>query len=186
MSEIIGRAKKVRELFSNRFTLTQRNREFVRLMLARITDYVEQGAGMPSHYLDYTTGIGKKKYEVEHIWANKPERHADEFSQPADFSEYRNHIGGLLLLPKSFNASYGALPYTDKLSHYNAQNLLARSLHPQSYEHNPGFLKFIKESGLPFKPYADFTKKELDERQELYCQIAEQVWNPEQLLVEVK
>ncbi len=95
-------------------------------------------------------------------------------------------IGGLLLLPKSFNASYEALPYTDKLQHYNTQNLLVRSLYQLSYKHNPGFLKFIKESGLSFKPYADFTKKELDERQELYCQIAEQVWNPEQLLLGVR
>ncbi|MBK7760321.1 MAG: DUF1524 domain-containing protein, partial [Deltaproteobacteria bacterium] len=46
-------------------------------------------------------------YEVEHIWANRPERHSDEFPQSSDFQDVRNHIGGLLLLPKSFNASYG-------------------------------------------------------------------------------
>jgi hypothetical protein len=34
-------------------------------------------------------------------------------------------------LPKPFNDSYGALPYEEKLPHYYAQNLLARSLHPQ-------------------------------------------------------
>jgi hypothetical protein len=51
-------------------------------------------------------------------------------SHPADFAAYRNRIGALLLLPKSFNASYGDLPYQEKLSHYNSPNLLARSLHP--------------------------------------------------------
>src|SRR5205823_1208862 len=145
------------------------------LMLARITDYIERQAGMPSRYLEYISGTGQKKYEVEHIWSNKPERHSDEFAQPADFLEYRNRIGGLMLLPKSFNASYGALPYAEKLPHYNAQNLLARSLHPQCYEHNPGFLKFVECSGLPFKSYADFHKADLDERQDLYSRIAEHV-----------
>ncbi len=43
------------------------------------------------------------------------ERHDDEFAHPSEFAEYRNRIGGLLLLPKSFNASYGDLPYEEKL-----------------------------------------------------------------------
>ena len=71
-----------------------------------------------------------------------PERHRDEFAHPADFAEYRNRIGGLLLLPKSFNASYGDKPYAEKREHYFGQNLLAQSLHETAYEHNPGFRKF--------------------------------------------
>jgi hypothetical protein len=181
------RLKGEKETFTNndRFDLNQRNGEFVHLILARLTDYVERGSGMTSRYLEYVTGMGRYKYEIEHIWANKPDRHSEEFTQLADFSGYRNRVGGLLLLPKSFNASYGALSYTEKLQHYNAQNLLARSLHPQCYEHNPGFSKFIERSGLSFKPYNEFHKKDLDERQKLYCQLAEQVWNPEQLLAEL-
>jgi len=169
---------------NKRFYLTQRNTNFVQLILARITDYVEQASGLSSNYVHYVTETGKKKFEVEHIWANKPEQHTEDFTHPVDFREYRHRIGGLLLLPKSFNASYGALPYTEKVQHYSdsAQNLLARSLNSQSYERNPGFLKFIAKSGLPFKPYEDFSKISLDERQELYCQIAEQLWSPERLL----
>ncbi len=169
---------------NKRFYLTQRNTNFVQLILARITDYIEQASGLSSNYVHYVTETGKKKFEVEHIWANKPEQHTEDFTHPVDFREYRNRIGGLLLLPKSFNASYGVLPYTEKVQHYSdsAQNLLARSLNSQSYERNPGFLKFIAKSGLPFKPYEDFSKISLDERQELYCQIAEQLWSPERLL----
>lgn len=47
-------------------------------------------------------------YEIEHIWADHPQRHTNEFSHPSDLAEHRNRIGGLLLLPKSFNASYVA------------------------------------------------------------------------------
>ena len=103
-----------------------------------------------------------------------------------DFAEYRNRIGGLLLLPKSFNASYGDLSYDMKREHYNSHNLLARSLHEKAYDHNPGFLRFKEESGLRFQPHATFKKRDLDTRQELYRQIAEQIWNSDVLQQEAK
>jgi hypothetical protein len=88
----------------------------------------------------------------------------------------------LLLLPKKFNASYGDLTYEEKLPHYLTQNLLAKSLHPQCYERNPGFLQFVQKSGLPFKPYLQFKKADLEARGALYCSLAEQIWNSEDLL----
>jgi hypothetical protein len=121
---------------------------------------------------------------VEHIWADHPEQHGDEFGHEADFGEHRNRIGGLLLLPKRFNASYGDLPYTDKLPHYLTQNLLARSLHPQCYERNPGFAQFIERSGLAFRPHEQFLKADLEARSSLYRKLAERIWNPDDLLSE--
>jgi len=159
----------------------QQNRYPLHRILARLTDYVETQSGQPSRYLEYV-GEGKTRYEVEHIWADHAERHTEEFPHPADFTEHRNRIGGLLLLPKSFNASYGDLPFTDKLPHYNTHNLLARSLHPQCYEHNPGFLRFVQQSGLPFSAMTVFKKDDLEARSLLYRQIAERIWNPEDLL----
>jgi len=142
---------------------------------------VETQSGQPSRYLDYVSD-GKHRYEVEHIWANHPERHTDEFSHPADFAEHRSHIGGLLLLPKVFNASYGDLPYAEKLPHYNTQNLLARSLHRQCYDRNPGFLRFIEKSGMAFEPCEQFKRADLEARSRLYRLIAERIWNPDDLL----
>jgi hypothetical protein len=166
---------------NDRLWMHQQNRYPLHRILARLTDHVETQSGQPSHYLEYVSE-GKSRYEVEHIWANHSERHTDEFSHAADFSEYRNRIGGLLLLPKKFNASYGDLTYTDKLPHYLTQNLLARSLHDQCYQHNPGFMQFIQRSGLPFHGHEDFKKADLDARGALYRQLAEQIWNPEDLL----
>ncbi|MBI4506081.1 MAG: DUF1524 domain-containing protein, partial [Chloroflexi bacterium] len=170
---------------NDRLCLHQQNRWYLHRILARIADYVEQQSGLPSRYDEYIRDTGKNRYEVEHIWADKPERHGNEFAHPVDFAEYRNRIGGLLLLPKSFNASFGDLPYEEKLQHYNTQNLLARSLHAQAYDHNPGFLKFTQESGLPFRPRAQFKKSDLDERGVLYRKIAERIWDPDRLLREV-
>jgi len=92
----------------------------------------------------------------------------------------------LLLLPKSFNGSYGDKPYVEKREHYYGQNLLAQSLHEKAYDHNPGFRKFRDESGLAFRPHAKFKKADLDARQELYRQIAEQIWNPKILMREAE
>jgi hypothetical protein len=168
---------------NDRLRVHQQNRYALHRLLARITDYVETQSGQPSRYMEYVAE-GASRYEVEHIWSAHPEEHTDEFDHPADFSEHRNRIGGLLLLPKTFNASYGDLPYTSKLPHYNSQNLLARSLHDQCYQHNPGFLSFIQKTGLPFHAYAEFKKADIEERSELYRRIAKLVWDPEELLRE--
>lgn len=167
---------------NERFGMHKMNRYMIHRLLARMTDFVERESGLPSRYTEYV-GNGKVRYEVEHIWADRLERHRDEFSHRADFAEYRNRIGGLLLLPKSFNASYSDLPYEEKREHYLKQNLLAQSLHPKCYERNPGFLRFIERSGLPFKPYEHFKKADLDERQRLYIQLAERTWSVDRLFV---
>lgn len=170
---------------NERLRLHQQNRYYIHHLLARITDFLETSSGMPSRYTEYVAE-GKNRYEIEHIWADHPERHIDEFAHAADFTEYRNHIGGLLLLPKSFNSSYGDLIYTDKLPHYFGQNLLAKSLHPECYIHHPGFIKFIDDVGLPFKAHPVFKKQDMDERQNLYAMLAEIIWSPERLTRTVK
>jgi len=162
---------------NDRFRLHGMNGRQIHRLLARMTDYVETRSGMASRYAEYVQR-GKKGYEIEHIWADQPERHTDEFAHPSEFQEYRNRIGCLLLLPKSFNASYGDLPYAEKREHYVGQNLLARSLHEKAYDHNPGFLRFIERSGLPFRPHAQFKKVDLDARQALYQKLAERIWDP--------
>ena len=163
------------------FRLHGMNGRQIHRLLARMTEYVETRSGMPSHYAEYAKRGGKGGYEIEHIWADHAERHDDEFAHPTDFAEYRNRIGDLLLLPKSFNASYGDLPYDRKLGHYDSQNLLARSLNENAYSHNPGFVQFVAASGLPFQPHAEFRKADVDSRQELYRQLAEHIWNPDRL-----
>ena len=164
----------------------QQNRKRLHHILARMTAYVEDGSGMASHFEEFIDKNKKgARYEVEHIWADKFSRHTNEFQYPDEFANYRNRIGGLLLLPKQFNASYGGKPYSDKLEHYNSHNILARSLHPNCYENNPGFMRFIKNHSLSFEPMPDFKKANLDARSELYRQIAKLVWNPDSLMKEV-
>ena len=53
---------------------------------------------------------------------------------------------------------------------------------PQTYEKNPGFLRFMRQTGLPFRPYDEFTAQSIEERGILYREIAKLMWDPEDLL----
>lgn len=189
---------KMQETFDSQktFGLHSRNTPRVRYLLARMTDYVQTQSGGISRYDDYIN------YEVEHIWADQYEKHGHNreqggpFDHVHDFSEYRNRIGGLLLLPREVNRSLNDKPYRirkivpidpdDKLSVYVEQsdNPLAYSLHEKAYKTGvgkPGFQQFIKRSNLEFKAHPEFKKEDLDKRQELYRELCKQIWNPEKL-----
>ncbi len=171
----------VRPFANNRlFHLHGTNRRKIFLILARMSDYVGVRSGEFSRYLEYMR-TGGNRYEVEHVWANRPEHHTDEFSHESEFEAYRNRIGGLLLLPKSVNASIGDDPYTKKYKVYAGQNPLAKSLTEQAYRNNPGFLRFKTNSGLPFQKHLEFQRADLDARQSLYLRLAEQIWDPNRL-----
>lgn len=175
--------EKTEAFTSNRlFRLQSGNRRKVFLILARMTDYVSVQSEDSSHYQDYMR-TGKNCYEIEHIWSNEYTPHTDEFDEH-EFTQYRDRIGGLLLLPKSENASSGNDPYCKKRKLYSRANLLAQSLHENAYKNNPGFHRFIERSSLQFEAYQVFEKAEFDSRQDLYTQLAEEIWNSERLLKE--
>lgn len=164
------------------YFLTQRNRSHIAYLLARITSWIEAECSTGHGFPEYVDRSRRDPYEVEHLWANHPQRHTAEFPNAYDFDAYRNRFGGLVLLPKSFNASYGDKMFTDKVPHYFGQNLLAASLAPLAYENNPAFRTFRDRTGLEFKAYPDgFTKSDLDERQDLYRKLCEHVWSPERI-----
>jgi hypothetical protein len=151
------------------FGLHGRNRPQVRYLLARLTDHVEREVGNEPGFDTYISRDRKDKFEIEHIWADKYERHREEFDHEHDFADVRNRVGDLLLLPKSFNASYGALPYEEKLEHYRGQN--------------PNLRRFIERSGLPLRPHTEFDSAAIEQRQDLYLQMAAQIWDTDRLLV---
>lgn len=157
------------------------NAKSLHRQLARFTHWMEEKSGQPGRYLEYIVRSGKNAYEIEHLWANHFERHTDEFAHAQEFSAHRNRVGGLVLLPKKINASLNDKAYSDKLEHYQSENLLARSLHPMCYVHNPGFLKLKSETGLPFKAFPEFKKANFDDRFSLYKGIAELLWSADRL-----
>jgi hypothetical protein len=161
------------------FSLTQRNRKHIHYLLARMTTWLDAELGNQGTFTDYTDRGRRHPFEVEHIWADHFERHEDEFSTSYDFDQHRNKFGDLVLLPKDFNASYGDMPYINKVEHYYGQNTLARSLHPQNYQNNPSFIRLCNSFDLDFKAYPSvFRGDDIDARQALYQTLAEKIWAP--------
>ncbi len=156
--------------------LNQQNRPKLKVLISLITEIVASNSGEP-HYL-----LNDKDMEVEHIWANHYIQHKFEFENENDFATARNNVGDLLVLPKSFNASYNDDPYEDKVVQYFSQNILAQSLNAQKYTNNPGFISFVENSGLPFKPYDEFKLAGINERAELYKQVLKWNWQSNESL----
>lgn len=164
------------------FYLHGTNGPQIHRLLARLTEFLEVRSGEAPRYKEYAhRSYGKGGYQIEHIWADHPERHKDEFGHQTEFAAYRNRVGGLLLLPAGINASLSDMTYEEKLPHYAKENLLACSLNPIAYERMPGFRKFRERTGLPFKAKTEFRKADLDERQALYMALASHCWSPDRL-----
>ena len=152
-------------------TLNQQNKQKIKVLLALITEIVAR----ESKCADYM--LNKPDIEVEHIWSDHFEQHTDEFTDKNTFAAARNNIGDLLVLPKSFNASYNDSPYNIKVEQYFEQNILAQTLNVRKYINNPDFLRFVHNSGLNFKAYSEFKHNSINERAELYKQILLWNWN---------
>ena len=154
-------------------------------ILARISNYVEVQSDSPvTSFADYVDrSKGNKNYDVEHIIADQYTKHEHDKDYPSlsDFQTYRNLIGGLLLLPRDKNRSFGDMKYADKLKKYFGENLLAKSLHKDCYVNHPNFVKFVSSSGLKFTKHDEFKQKDLLARVELYRDIANKIWNKDNL-----
>jgi uncharacterized protein DUF1524 len=162
----------------SRFYLNLWSKRYIHHILARITAHIEEQSNMPHNFSVYVSREIKKPYEIEHIWADHYEQHTDEFSTAEDFSQYRNRIGNLILLPGDINRSIKDNRYEEKLPVYARERVLAQSLDEQFYHNNPSFLAYKSRSGLPFRSHSTFKKADLDARQELYRRICEEIWSP--------
>ena len=150
-------------------TLNQQNKRRLKTLIAMITEIVAR----ESNSSDYM--LNKENIEIEHIWSDHYDQHLDEFNTKDEFDNMRNNIGDLLVLPKSFNASYNDSSYKVKVEQYYSQNILAQTLNKKKYINNPDFMNFLKKSDLKFKPYEEFKKNSIIERSELYKAIL--LWN---------
>jgi len=158
------------------FRMHGQNKYFVKFLLSRITSFMESNAGISSSFEKYFLSPNAKPFEVEHIWADKFDEHLDEFEQISEFKDFRNRLGGLLLLPRGTNQSLNALSYPLKAEHYLKENLLAASLCPLAYERNTNFVGMMNRLKLPFKAHGAFKKVDFIERQALYLEICRRIW----------
>ncbi len=161
--------------------LNQFSKRYIYHLLARLTAYTAQESGQPDPFGELVDRSLKNPWDVEHIWADDHDRHADECPTREEFDRYRDHVAGLVLLPADVNRSYQDKPFEEKAPHYAKQNLYAASLTAAAYEHQPQFTAFVAREGLPFRSYDHFGKAEHAERTELVRALVHRVWDPERL-----
>ncbi|WKV12191.1 DUF262 domain-containing protein [Marivirga harenae] len=159
------------------FRLNGWTKRYMLHVLARLTHFIERETGLETRFETYVDRQIKNSYDIEHIWADKYERHLDTFDTEEAFDEFRDRFGDLILLPRDKNRSYSDYTYKQKLPHYYGENLLARSLNPQCYQNNPQFKNFREKYELDFEPYEEYTTESIEKRQELYEQIAHRIWD---------
>lgn len=150
-------------------------------LLARLTAYVEAESGRSDNFPELVNRRQKNPMDIEHIWAHRYDQYQHEFETEQEFLEWRDQVGGLVLLPADVNRSYQDKAYQEKVPHYAKQNLYAASLTPVAYEHQPQFKAFVERSGLPFCPYESFGKAEQEQRQQLLEGLVDLIWSPARL-----
>lgn len=158
--------------------LNQFTRRYIFHMLARITAFIENGAGRTTTFENLVNRKRKNPFDIEHIWADDFSQFAAEFSSENEFQEWRNHVASLLLLPADVNRSLQARPFEEKCQIYARQNFFAASLDASAYAHQPQFTQFCQAHGLAFKGYGTFTKAEQLERRALLQALVHMIWSP--------
>ena len=191
------------EMFALR---SNQNKKFIKFLLACLTVYVERQSGRTSIIGQYMMSNPKPKaHDIEHIVARNFNKNATEYNNVGykdedDFNKVREQLGGLVLLHSPNNQAFANSVFDAKATYYARENLLAGSLCASCYRNHPGFLQFIKKNNLPFKWYINdekhaltddqrsfmsteaktqqklFSKKAIQERQQLYRAIAEKIW----------
>jgi hypothetical protein len=162
------------EAFS-KFRIHQQNQSFVFNLLARLSYFVDRESATPTTFDKDLDRSSSNRYDIEHVWPGQLDAYPDRFATREQAAEFRDRVGGLVLLPEKVNRSPQALPFEHKRDKHLADNLLAGSVHPAAYVNNPGFTRWIHEAGLRFKSYDDFTADALDERQALCLRLAQLV-----------
>lgn len=185
---------------------SNQNKKFIKFLLACLTVYVERQSGRTSILGQYMmTNPKPKVFDIEHIVGRNFNQNAAEYNNVGykdedDFNKVREQLGGLVLLHSPNNQAFANSVFDAKGTYYARENLLACSLCASCYRKHPRFLQFIKENNLPFKWYINdekhaltadqrsfmspeaktqqklFSKKAIQERQQLYQAIAEKIW----------
>ena len=160
--------------------LNQFTKKYIKNILARITSFIEEHASGTPRYVEYMTS-SKNPYEIEHIICDHFERFTKDFTDKNEFNDWRDNIGGLLILRKSINSSLSDNDYDKKLIKYCSTdgNIYAASLGKTTYQNNPPFVRFINENKLLFKSFDKFGKEEIQSRIAVIIQLVNLIWNTE-------
>jgi Protein of unknown function DUF262/Protein of unknown function (DUF1524) len=149
-------------------------------VLARLAAFLEQklsltnAVGFQTYWSRDRSG---KTFDVEHVLKADPTGgEALGFESSFGYDTARNHLGALVLLPRSRNRSLRDKTYTEKLTAYATENVLAQSLSAGFYESNPAVAELVATYG-ELSHIPNFNKQSISQRGLLYTKLARAVWS---------
>lgn len=160
-----------------RFSLNQFSGRYMLHLLARFTSFVNMKMGNPSQFDIYVDRKRKgNTYDIEHILPDDYDSYQDDFATADEFQVSRQMIGNLIILTRDKNRSYQAMKYQEKVEKYVGDNVLAQALNDTAYHNNPKFLAVASQYGFTAIP--KFTKDSINDRANIYLQMAVDIWDP--------
>ncbi len=155
-----------------------RPRIVIHTLLARMSACFDEAFGQLGAYAHYELRSMNRGYTIEHVLASENGR-GGLLGGGEKYQRKRNRIGALVLMSAIDNQRLADLPYAAKREHYQHMTRLARTFHPNFYD--PNARARLTQLGLDFRPYAEFTAADVDDRQEAYIRLAELTWSPNRL-----
>ena len=160
-----------------KFSMNQFSGRYMLHLLARFTSYVNTKMGNPSQFDVYVDRKRKgNTYDIEHILPDDYDSYQDDFATADEFQTSRQMIGNLIILTRDKNRSYQAMKYQEKVEKYVGDNVLAQALNDTAYHNNPKFLAVASQYGFTAIP--KFTKDSINDRANIYLQMAVDIWDP--------
>ena len=129
---------------NDRFRLHRRTATPIHRILARMTDYVETQSGLPSRYLEYVSE-GKGRTRSSTSGPTTPSGTPTSSRTRPTSPSTATASAACCCCPRASTPATATCPTRRSCRTTTRQNLLARSLHPQCYDHNPGFLRFVAD-----------------------------------------
>jgi hypothetical protein len=161
-------------------------------LLSRIALHLEEGVELSTKvgFADYVDrSRDSKTFDIEHLLPNDfagvnadlQQGRRAIYPSPTEFNKKRDCIGALILLPRGRNRSMKDMPYTEKLSRYVGENILAQTLTKAFFLNQPNWAKYSTESGISCTPvdFADATA--IDQRTTFYLSVAKKIWGQQPL-----
>jgi hypothetical protein len=162
-----------------------KNKDLLHL-LSRIGAFIEDKTELTNKvgFSDYINrSRGNRSFDIEHTVPSTygVSLGTDVNGLPVETDdhsdEWRDGIGGLVLLPRGKNRSLRDMAYPEKLTRYASENVLAQSLTDGFYLNNPTVNTYVQTSGMPLISEPSFTFETWQRRTALYEWIATQIWN---------
>lgn len=163
---------------------TRNDKSDLLFLLARIATYLEDELALKSKtgfVTFWKRDRGQKTFDIEHLLKSAydttvlPTTHG--FVDVKDYSEQRNLLGALILLPRARNRSLQDKSYKEKLPIYATENVLAQTLYPDFYGSNPDVAKFIAaKASVGLAAVTDFEKSSIASRAATYAALANLIW----------